>query len=66
VRYRFLGGGQGLLPPAQLGEPVAQVVKAHGQGREEGLGMLLGQLAVVCYRFLGGGQGLLPPATRRA
>ena len=24
VCYRFLGGGQGLLPPAQLGERIAQ------------------------------------------
>ena len=59
---RLLRRGEGLLPPPDLAQAVAQVVQRPGQvgevGGGAGLGQLRGRMATASWRR---GQGLLPP-----
>ena len=60
-------GGQRVLAPAQIGQPVGLVVQRHGEVGGEGVGAGGGQLAVDGDRFVAGGQRVLgagpdPPA----
>ena len=55
----FVDGGQRLLPPPQLSQPVGLVVQRGGEVGQERVGP--GQVPVGGDGFLDGGQRLLPP-----